>query len=261
MERAVSFDRVATEYEASRALPPELQLFAVAAIRREVGDDALLDVGVGTGRYALDLQRAGVRLTGCDVSAGMLREAWRRGVRRVCRADARRMPFRDASFPHAMSNHLLHLVRGWPELLGEVARVTRGSYLSVVEHEAAAPDLVDRYHQEVGARHPETADHPGIHEEDLVERVAPDRRIEGSLVRRELAADDQLETIDRRLYSSQWNIPDDAHRDAMRALRTQFAGARVHNELRIEVVVWDALRVADYVRSLRTGPTPPAGSL
>jgi ubiquinone/menaquinone biosynthesis C-methylase UbiE len=41
-----------------------------------VGD--VLEIGVGTGRVALELAKAGIRVTGLDLSADMLRDTSRR---------------------------------------------------------------------------------------------------------------------------------------------------------------------------------------
>jgi len=57
------------------------------AVDRVAGSGgAVLDIGVGAGRIALELQRRGVDVTGLDVSAGALRVARARGVRRLVAA-------------------------------------------------------------------------------------------------------------------------------------------------------------------------------
>ena len=78
----------------------------------------LLDVGCGTGRFAvLAADRLGARVWGVDRSAEMLDEAKRRpGARGVGwrRAEAEQLPFRDGWFDGAHSHLVLHLVDDLP---------------------------------------------------------------------------------------------------------------------------------------------------
>ncbi|MFC7546409.1 class I SAM-dependent methyltransferase [Plantactinospora sp. GCM10030261] len=61
------------------AEPDEWQPYDHRAVDRARG--AVLDIGVGGGRIALELQRRGVAVTGLDVSAGAVEMCRRRGVR------------------------------------------------------------------------------------------------------------------------------------------------------------------------------------
>ncbi len=259
MQRPVSFDRVASEYDATRALPPSLQAFAVEMIRAEVGSLALLDVGVGTGRLGVPLQEAGVRLTGCDISTPMLQVARSKGMRRLCRADVRRLPFRPGTFQRAMSNHLLHLIREWPWVLSEIARVTDGRYLSVLEVETEIPSLQEEYHRIAAGRGVLRA-HRGVHERDLVTRLVPDRTVSSEVLRSERPADEELALLDRRLFSSQWDVPEPVHHDAVDALRERYGGSTLRSELRVDVVAWEVPRIAAWARvradEMATAPAP-----
>jgi len=60
----------------------------------------VLDVGCGTGRHAIELARRGYKVTGIDVSAGMIEEARRHGgtagvTVTWIEADARDFPFEE----------------------------------------------------------------------------------------------------------------------------------------------------------------------
>ncbi len=110
-----SFDRVADVYDATRGLPPDV----ASTICQEIADELLrvsdtprlLEVGIGTGRMAVPLAASGVRVTGIDISTGML--ALLRGKRAdidIMLAEASKPPLRSASFDGALFVHILHLV-------------------------------------------------------------------------------------------------------------------------------------------------------
>ena len=97
-----SFDRVAHCYDETRGLPDEVAREVgdgIAAILRGVSDARrVLECGIGTGRMAVPLAAAGVRVAGIDISAKMLsvlRE--KRSDIDVMLAEASRPPVRDAS--------------------------------------------------------------------------------------------------------------------------------------------------------------------
>ena len=97
-----------------------------------------LDVCTGTGGVAVALARRGSRVVGLDLASGMLRHARRKaraaGVAdraQWVRMDARRIAFRDASFPLVVCAMSLHEMaekeRG--EVLGEIRRVASDQVL------------------------------------------------------------------------------------------------------------------------------------
>ncbi|MDP9237858.1 MAG: class I SAM-dependent methyltransferase [Chloroflexota bacterium] len=115
MPEIKSFDRVADIYDETRGLPPEAEREIAAGIARELREIApeprLLEVGIGTGRIAVPLAAAGVRVAGIDISPKMLGHlrAKRTDID-VLLAEAARPPLRDASFDAALFVHILHLV-------------------------------------------------------------------------------------------------------------------------------------------------------
>ncbi|HEU4426142.1 MAG TPA: class I SAM-dependent methyltransferase [Pilimelia sp.] len=65
------------------ARPPQWPAYDHRAVDRVAG--SVLDVGVGAGRIALELQERGVPVTGLDISPGALRVCRQRGVRDLVR--------------------------------------------------------------------------------------------------------------------------------------------------------------------------------
>jgi SAM-dependent methyltransferase len=132
-----SFDRVARQYDATRGLSPEVsaqvgdgiaaivRTFAAAEEAGRVDARAtalagskgtgstprVLEVGIGTGRIAVPLERAGVEVFGVDIAREMLAQlhAKRPGLP-VARAVADGLPFGRAAFDAALFVHILHLV-------------------------------------------------------------------------------------------------------------------------------------------------------
>ena len=100
---SVSFDRAAGYYDESRGVDPAVEELVADRVEEAVGPEArLLEVGVGTGRIALPLHRRGRRVVGVDLSVPMLERYRAKAAAAglppppVLRADATRLPFRDA---------------------------------------------------------------------------------------------------------------------------------------------------------------------
>ena len=221
-----SFDRVAQIYDETRGLPLDTARAICEAILselRSVGDaPRLLEVGIGTGRMAVPLAAAGVRVAGIDISTGML--GLLRGKRNdidVMLAEASRPPLRDASFDGALFVHILHLVpdaaatvravvplvrRGGVILHGQDAREggVRGRADELIE---AAITEITGLSTDVQARRDEGR--------LLCERAVREAggecevRVVARWVSRATGRR-MLERLARKDYSSSWRIPDRA---------------------------------------------------
>ena len=124
MERA-RYDGIADWYDAEfqpTALEGEAWDTLLALLGE--GRGTLIDVGCGTGSYAIGLGARGWEVTGVDASADMLRRAEQKGVRTVC-ADAAALPFADASFDAAVSVFIHTDVDDFSTVAREIARVLR----------------------------------------------------------------------------------------------------------------------------------------
>lgn len=84
-----------------------------------------LDVGTGTGLYALRLAAKGLRVVGCDASEAMLAVAARKGASITwCLAQAEHLPFADGVFDLVLSITMLEFVPDPLGALNEMYRVT-----------------------------------------------------------------------------------------------------------------------------------------
>lgn len=82
----------------------------------------MLDVGGGTGNYALALRDDGFDVTVVDRSPEMLARAEAKGLT-VRRAVASRLPFPDAAADAVVAVSMIHLVPAWRATLAEMRRV------------------------------------------------------------------------------------------------------------------------------------------
>ena len=234
----VSFDRVADIYDRTRSLPDEAMTRLVKALASELdGCKGILDVGVGTGRFALPLQKAGLDVVGIDISRKMISKAQDKRVRNLMFADARLLPFKQKAFDVAISVHLLHLVSNWQLTLVEICRVTRSflvslSYANKEPVGEAYDQLLRRYGYE---RH-----RLGKSERELKDIVAPAKCV--PVTAYETLSDVSLANFAQRTSSSQWEIPVEVNQKVVDELRGRFAGKTFTQELGILIWRIDDLR-------------------
>src|SRR5213593_3164996 len=136
--RTVSFDRAVEYYDRTRSNPESTQRRLTSVLAGELaGRGRVLEIGVGTGRVALPLHAAGVRLVGVDVSTAMMgrlvQKAGGRAPFPLVRADALRLPFAPGSFDGALAAHVLHQIEEWPGALLELQRVVRPGGVVLVD--------------------------------------------------------------------------------------------------------------------------------
>ena len=146
MDQEARYDRIAEGYAAWWS---PIHRPATLRVLDEVAGDGrpvagLLDVGCGTGAMAREAAARwpGARVTGVDISAGMLAIAEREtaalpagagGQLRYAQAPADRLPFLDGAFDVVVSAFVLQLVPSRPRALREMRRVLRpGGLLACV---------------------------------------------------------------------------------------------------------------------------------
>jgi len=251
MPGRLSFDRVATIYDETRSLAPRAMARVLAVLVDELQGKRVLEIGVGTGRYAVPLQKSGIRVVGVDISRKMVEIGLAKGLRDVIFADAARLPFRSKSFDVATTNHVLHLIPDWRDALREIARVTRDMYFTVIERSDRVDTIKREYDALVkGAGYDWT--HPGLHEKDLPGLLKPDFIMPVGPFREALFADSTLDELDRRTYSSQWDVPEEIHRKAMEPLRTKWRRKEFQLSYTLEVTFWRSEKLAEIAKDQRS---------
>jgi SAM-dependent methyltransferase len=237
---SIAFDRAAGYYDQSRGLPPGVDEQVADRIEAAVGPGArLLELGVGTGRIALPLHRRGRRVVGVDLSLPMLDRYRAKAAALglpppvVLRADAARLPFRDACVDAVLEVHVLHLVPAWQEALAEVRRVLAPGGTVLIgrgggRHGADGPrERVRRRFDELAAAAGADPRHRvGI--QDDAHKVAALVALGGVAEELEPVAWEDRQTyaqalreMEGRVYSYQWRLPDEVWRTAVARLRAE----------------------------------------
>jgi SAM-dependent methyltransferase len=221
-----SFDRVADIYDETRGLPPEAEQQIAAGLAAELRAVApvprLLEVGIGTGRIAVPLAAAGVRVAGIDISPKMLaRLREKRTDIDVMLAEAARPPLRAGSFDGALFVHILHLVpdaeatlRATLPLLRPGALIIYGGDTGGVGLRAEAEQLIRLAAAEIAGVDLASWD---VHARtrELVERIMREtcggvRRIVLARWTGRARGRVMLDRLARRDFSSSWKIPAEA---------------------------------------------------
>lgn len=125
-----AFDGFADKYDkwfttglGKYVLQAEMELVLELAAPKE-GEKAL-DIGVGTGIFAVELMKHGTEITGIDVSGKMLEIARSKGVRNVALGDAVSLDFPDESFDLVISITALEFIEECDRAISEMVRVCR----------------------------------------------------------------------------------------------------------------------------------------
>jgi ubiquinone/menaquinone biosynthesis C-methylase UbiE len=124
------FDRISEIYDSTRQVATEAELRALSSELMECR--TILDVGVGTGRFAKPLSDLGFKIVGIDISLRMMLRARKKGVQNLILADAHRMPFIDKSFDASIIIHVFHLIPDWRDVICEMGRVAKNKVAALL---------------------------------------------------------------------------------------------------------------------------------
>jgi ubiquinone/menaquinone biosynthesis C-methylase UbiE len=123
---AIDYDAWAKTYDDTRGASPSVLRPLLEALGPTDGR-SVLDIGGGTGNFALALRDEGFRVSVCDYSPEMARRALAKlSGAAVFVADAAHLPFADGSFDCAILVNVLGHVEDWRTMLAEARRVVSG---------------------------------------------------------------------------------------------------------------------------------------
>jgi ubiquinone/menaquinone biosynthesis C-methylase UbiE len=126
------FDVISEVYDSTRQAATEAEIHAVSSELNEL--HTILDVGVGTGRFAKPLSDLGFEIVGIDLSRKMMSKAKQKGIHDLILADAHCMPFRDEIFDASLIVHVLHLLPNWLGVMKEMGRVTKNKVAALLSN-------------------------------------------------------------------------------------------------------------------------------
>jgi SAM-dependent methyltransferase len=248
-----AFDQISEVFDATRSPPDPDALDRIAELFRARGVASVLEVGVGTGRIAAPLGDRTFTVTGVDASRAMLRKAWAKGVRRLARGNAYRLPFSDGAFDGALFVHVLHLLDDPRTALAEAQRVARAGAFALVRpsprepNDSSHPDRPRRMLiEELRRRGVDVADleGPGAREAKLLVRLPPsellpvqDRWVTEPLTR-------SLDMVEKGASRHFRDVPLAVLEPALAAVRDRL-GDRTHTYHEVSALaVWSASPVA-----------------
>lgn len=217
---SVVFDRAASFYDQTRALPEQTAQAQTKLLAAELaGDGPVLEIGVGTGRIAVPLARAGLSIAGVDLSGPMLAELVAKDspVAPVL-ASGTALPVRSESVGAVIACHVLHLISDWQAAVTEAVRVLRpGGRLLATRGRAdgppngPGPELLRRLHAAIGAGQRRNRGLEDFAELDrfLAGRGADVRLLPEIANPATWTAAEFLDAVGRNTYSWTWGIPPD----------------------------------------------------
>jgi ubiquinone/menaquinone biosynthesis C-methylase UbiE len=199
----------------------------ITAFKSELGSfSSILDVGVGTARFAKPLQEVGLQIVGVDISKKMVGKAKNKDTENLLLGEACFLPFKKGSFDAAICVHLLHLIGKWKTALKEICRVANDVMISLFY---VKDDPVRKGYDCLLRKYGFERKRPGKSEQELKNFVTPARLVFVSSY--ETRADHRLENLAQGTSSSQWHIPQGVNQQIVKELRNEFAGKMFQQEL------------------------------
>jgi ubiquinone/menaquinone biosynthesis C-methylase UbiE len=239
------YDKMADEYDATR---DAATLEEVDAIRRSLdGSASVLDIGIGTGRFAGPLSSLGFEVTGVDVSRRMLVKAREKGLTRLVLGDAYSLPFRDEAFDGALIVHVLHVVADWRAAMREVGRVTKGNVATIMRvpqgargEEAASMKAPDGPRRTEGNYPVRTQHRMWQNEQELKMEVPPVtlERIRDEVVT--LSMEEAFKRVDAKRPFARQIIPPEMREAMMERIFEMGGGQEIQRRVVEDLVVWNA---------------------
>jgi SAM-dependent methyltransferase len=239
------FDFIAPIYDETRGLPKATMDEVIEVIAGELkGNKKILDLGVGTGRFAYPLQKIEIDVVGVDANSTMLRKARSKGLENLVMGDACALPFRDGTFEVIISVHLLHLIENYHLALKEISRVGTGNLISVL-YTNSQFQVFEEYKNAL-VNFEFSLETPGFGEMGLKEGVDPVKVVTMEPFESLLRIGERIELLENRKHSYTFKTPEGVHEKAITFLRNKFADLLdVHAKSAIEIVFWDLADISE----------------
>jgi phosphatidylethanolamine/phosphatidyl-N-methylethanolamine N-methyltransferase len=221
---------------------------AISSELREAGP--CLEIGIGTGRFAIPLTRAGARIVGVDISREMLARLARNAGGLsipVAIGDATRLPFGDHTFGAGIAAHVFHLIPRWTVALDELVRVIRpgGQIVAFARGRKLDGWVRDLHHcffQAVGDPDwPPGMDTIEELDAEMAARGIDRRLVEVADEKRTFTVRRSIEYLEQGIYSACWQLDEETRRRAAQ-VATRWAEANLGDfdepRVVVEAMAW-----------------------
>jgi ubiquinone/menaquinone biosynthesis C-methylase UbiE len=228
--RSIAFDPAVEYYDRTRALRPDAQRAVIEVLLADLsGRGRALEVGVGTGRIALDLHAGGQPMAGVDLSLGMLRRLVEKAGGEppfpLAVGDATALPFPDRRFGAVLVCHVFHLIPDWRQALAEAVRMLRPGGVILVElteRQQGAASAVNRHFWSLTSTGARTV--PGLRDwselaQPLADRGFRARELEPVVERLEISLGEVIRRLEAGMFASCWSLEPAELRSAGAATR------------------------------------------
>jgi len=210
----------------------------ISAVLKEYDCNSMIDVGVGTGRFALPISSKGFEVAGIDISREMLKKARAKNLDNILLADGRMVPFTDNAFDAAMTVHVLHLTSNWQSVLGEIRRITK----KILVSSGAQSDGLNmrlkylELRQEMDHSFTERGLKDG--ETTLATMLPPDKTLKASDGVETIKMDEEIEYFEKRGSAITLDTPEQTHKAIIDVLKSSYSGKKLQRARREMVYVW-----------------------
>jgi ubiquinone/menaquinone biosynthesis C-methylase UbiE len=232
------FDMIVDIYDETRGLPTDTMNEIIDVLDKEIGDGKVLDLGVGTARFAHPLHIKGNYVAGVDISHSMLGRARSKGLNRLVIGDACNLPFKESTFDFVISVHLLHLVDDSSRVLREIKRVGKGRLISVLYNRSEFNAMEEYGEALLDYGYYLTT--PGLGEKELKNLFKPESVIPISEFKSMLSIKERIRLLEERKHSFSLETPIEIHNDAIRYLMNKHQEHMDdHAKSEVEIAIWD----------------------
>lgn len=241
MKDEVNFDQVAEAYDRSRCLPPQHLERLVSQLLETYlyPSDTCLDVGCGTGQLSAPFVKAGMAVTGVDISDNMGERACKKMPEYTfVKASVVDLPFSDDTFSIAICSKLFMHVPDWQRACREIMRVVKpgGYFMNVNEVGAFANKLRGYFTEQAEALGYASRFRGELDQEKVAEYAISlgARRLPSPVTdteyERTISYEDVLVDLENRQFAEFWSMSDADYETCLGRARTWLRSASERSE-------------------------------